>query len=92
MHAGLDKSHRVAVLDKGVQFKPISMENEAAHFLQTRKFQRQEIASWFIFLRISWVMRLVLVSLRWSRRTRVTLQSTLEPWLLAYELRLGISC
>ena len=46
MHQGLQKAHRVAVLEAGIKFHQLSVPPEQAQFLETRRFQRQEIASW----------------------------------------------
>ena len=37
-------AHKTAVLEEGVQYKPISVPNNEAQFLETRKFQIEEIA------------------------------------------------
>lgn len=47
MHQGLDKSHRVAILEEGVTWQSISIPPEDSQFLETRRFQVQEIARWF---------------------------------------------
>ena len=46
-HQGLDRSHRIAILEEGLTFKEIGIPPEDAQFLQTRKFQVTEIARWF---------------------------------------------
>jgi len=45
-HGG-DKQGGTAVLEEGMEYKAISMSNEDAQFLETRKFQKPEIASIF---------------------------------------------
>ena len=42
-YQGTANSHKVAVLEEGMHFKAIGIPPEAAQFLQTRKFQIQEI-------------------------------------------------
>lgn len=42
-----ENTHRTATLPKGVSFKDIQMSNDNAQFLETRKYQRSEIASLF---------------------------------------------
>ena len=44
---GSGNSHRVAVLEEGLSFKPISISPNEAQFLETRKFQIDEIARIF---------------------------------------------
>lgn len=46
-HQGLDNAHRVAVLQEGMTWKPMTIPPEDAQFLQTRKFQVNEIARIF---------------------------------------------
>ena len=46
-HTGLSTSHKVAVLEKGTEWKQVGLSNEDAQFLSTRNFQIEEIARWF---------------------------------------------
>lgn len=46
-HAGVDNSHRAALLEEGVTWKAMAIPPEDAQFLETRLFQIQEIARWF---------------------------------------------
>lgn len=45
--SGINNSHEVAVLDSGASFKPVSMPNTDAQFLESREFQNVEIARMF---------------------------------------------
>jgi HK97 family phage portal protein len=47
MHRGADRAHRTAVLPNGVKAKELSGSNEAAQFLETRRFQIEEVARAF---------------------------------------------
>lgn len=47
IYQGSANAHRVAVLEEGMAYKPISISPEQAQFLQTRKFQIEEIARIF---------------------------------------------
>lgn len=47
MHQGLANSHKVAILENGLQWQSISIPPEDAQFLQTRTFQLAEVARWF---------------------------------------------
>lgn len=42
-----ESAHKVAILQGGVKFVPLTIPPEQAQFLATRQFQRQEVASWF---------------------------------------------
>ena len=46
-YSGTSNSHKVAVLEEGMKFSPISIPPEQAQFLETRKFQIAEIARIF---------------------------------------------
>lgn len=47
VHQGLDAKSGTAVLSGGVEAVPLAISNEDSQWLQSRKFQRQECASWF---------------------------------------------
>lgn len=47
MHSGLDRAHRIAILEEGMTYKSIGLPPEDSQFLQTRKFQIGEIARIF---------------------------------------------
>jgi len=46
-YGGTRNSNKVAVLEEGLQYQPISMPNADAQFLETRKFQIEEICRIF---------------------------------------------
>lgn len=46
-HGGLSKSHKVAVLEEGMEFEEIGIPPEDAQFLETRKFEANVIAGAF---------------------------------------------
>ena len=43
-HAGVQNAHKVAILEEGMTFNKVAITNEEAQFLETRRFQVQEIA------------------------------------------------
>lgn len=45
--AGIDNSHDVAVLDAGASFQPLTMPNDDAQFIESRRFQVPEVARFF---------------------------------------------
>lgn len=47
IHSGVDGSHRVAILEEGMSFAPISVPPADAEVLASRQFQVVEIARWF---------------------------------------------
>jgi len=46
-HQGLSNAHKIAILEEGMDITKIGIPPEDAQFLETRKFQRNEIASFF---------------------------------------------
>jgi HK97 family phage portal protein len=46
-HSGTDKAHRPGVLTGGATWQPTSVTPENAQFLETRKFQVEDIARWY---------------------------------------------
>jgi len=46
-HQGVDNAHRVAILEEGMGVEEIGIPPQDAQFLETRKFQRGEIAAIF---------------------------------------------
>ncbi|HUT68671.1 MAG TPA: phage portal protein [Dehalococcoidales bacterium] len=47
MHQGLGNQHRIAILEEGMKYHQVSIPPEDAQFLETRKFQTNEIARFF---------------------------------------------
>jgi HK97 family phage portal protein len=46
-HSGLDRAHRTAILEEGLKWKQVGLQNDHAQFLESRKYQRSEIAAIF---------------------------------------------
>ena len=78
-------SHKVAILEEGMKYTPISISPNEAQFLETRKFQINEIA------RIFRVPPHMVGDLEKSSFSNIEQQSlefvkyTLEPWLVRWE-------
>jgi HK97 family phage portal protein len=47
MHQGLSNQHRIAILEEGMKFNKIGIPLDDAQFLESRKFQKSEIAALF---------------------------------------------
>jgi HK97 family phage portal protein len=88
---GSSNSHKVAVLEEGMKYTPISISPEQAQFLQTRKFQINEIA------RIFRVPPHMVGDLEKSSFSNIEQQSlefvkyTLDPWVIRWEQALARS-
>ncbi|MEW2631795.1 phage portal protein [Streptomyces sp. NPDC048389] len=46
IHKGIDRAHRVAILEEGVTWQQVGIPNDNAQFLETRKLQVTEMARW----------------------------------------------
>lgn len=84
-YGGSANSGKVAVLEEGMKYTPISISNEQAQFLETRKFQIDEIA------RIFRVPPHMVGDLDKSSFSNIEQQSlefvkyTLDPWVIRWE-------
>jgi HK97 family phage portal protein len=85
LYKGTGKSHRIAVLEEGLKFHTIGIPPEQAQFLETRKFQLNEIA------RIFRVPPHMIGDLEKSTFSNIEQQSmefvkyTLDPWVVRLE-------
>ena len=86
---GSSNSGKIAVLEEGMKYTPISISPEQAQFLETRKFQINEIA------RIFRVPPHMLADLEKSSFSNIEQQSlefvkyTLDPWVVRWEQSLA---
>ncbi len=84
-YGGVRNSNRVAVLEEGLQYHPISLPNSDAQFLETRKFQIEEIC------RIYRVPPHLVADLSRASFSNIENQSisfvvhTIRPWLVRIE-------
>lgn len=88
-YQGSGNSHRIAVLEEGMKYQPIGISPEQAQFLETRKFQIDEIA------RIYRVPPHMVGDLEKSSFSNIEQQSlefvkyTLDPWICRWEQSLA---
>jgi HK97 family phage portal protein len=84
-YSGLSKSHRLMVLEEGLKYHQVGIPPDAAQFLETRKFQLNEIA------RIFRVPPHMIGDLERATFSNVEQQSidfvthTLRPWFVRWE-------
>ena len=89
VYQGTKNAHRVAVLEEGMSFKPIGIPPEQAQFLETRKFQTEEIC------RIFRVPPHLVADLDKATFSNIEHQSisfvvhTIRPWLVRIEQSLN---
>ncbi|MEU3618854.1 phage portal protein [Streptomyces sp. NPDC006872] len=85
-HAGVKNSHSVGVLTGGASFKPITISPEQAQFLETRRFQKSEIA---LLYRVPAYLVDSTVSSTWGtgieEQNKFFVDQTLMPWIVRIE-------
>ena len=87
-HGGLSNAQRVAILEEGMKFAAVAIPPEDAQFLQTRQFQRAEVAAIFR------VPPHMIGDLERATFSNIEQQSSdfytnsLQPWLKRWEQRL----
>lgn len=85
IYGGSQNAHKIAVLEEGLKYTPISISPEQAQFLETRKFQINEIA------RIFRIPPHMIGDLEKSSFSNIEQQSlefvkyTLDPWVSRWE-------
>lgn len=82
---GSGNAHRTAILEEGMKYTPISIPNNEAQFLETRKFQIEEIARLY---RVPLHMIGDLDHATFSNIEHLSLEFvkyTLDPWLIRWE-------
>jgi HK97 family phage portal protein len=85
VYQGSSNAHRVAVLEEGMKYQSVGISPEQAQFLETRKFQLNEIA------RIFRVPPHMVGDLEKSSFSNIEQQSlefvkyTLDPWVVRFE-------
>lgn len=85
MHQGLDNQHRTAILEDGLEWQKIGVAPEEAQFLETRQFQKDEIATWY---RIPPHMIGILEHATFSNIESQSLEfvtRTMQPWFVRWE-------
>lgn len=84
-YAGMQKAHKVLVLEGGTTFTPVGIPPEDAQFLETRKYQRSEIAAIYRMPPhlIGDLERATFSNI--EHQDLAYLQRTLLPWLVRWE-------
>lgn len=91
VYSGVENAHKVMLLEEGAEFQKTGMTAEDAQFLESRKFTRSDIASWF---RVPPHLIGDLERATFSNIEQQALefvQFTLMPWLVRWEEQLSAS-
>ncbi len=88
-HQGLTRSHRVAVLEEGVEWKQVGIPPEDSQWLQTREFQIQETTRIFRMPphKVQDLSRATYSNIESQSIQYVT--DTLRPWLIRWEQQIN---
>ena len=84
-HKGAKNAHRTAVLEQGMTFKPISVPNKDAQWIEAREFMVSELARWLRIPphKIAHMRDATLSNIESQSREYVV--DTLTPWLVRWE-------
>lgn len=89
-HAGLGNSHKMMLLEEGMDIREMGVSPEAAQFLETRQFQRSEVAAIF---RVPLVLIDSTVTTTWGTGVESILGAyqvhTIRPWAVRWEQALN---
>ena len=88
-HKGLERAHRVAVLEEGMKWTATSVPPEDAQFLESRVYQVAEVARFFRMQlhKLQELKHATFTNIEHQSREHVT--DTLRPWAVRWELELG---
>jgi HK97 family phage portal protein len=85
LHQGLDNSHKTAVLEEGMTAKPFSSGARDAQLIETRKFDRGDVANWLnipaFMLSDDGLTSFASVEVA----MQMYLDTGLDPWLVTWE-------
>jgi HK97 family phage portal protein len=84
-YGSAENTGKVAVLEEGMKFNPLTIPPEDAQFLQTRKFQVEEIARWFRLPphKIGSLDKATFSNIEHQALEFVS--DTIQPWLIRWE-------
>lgn len=84
-HSGLANAHRIAILEEGMTWEAIGVDPKDSQFLETRKFEKEEICGWYR------VAPHLIADLDRSTNNNIEQQSlefiiyTMQPWFSRWE-------
>lgn len=86
-YAGLGKAHRIMLLEEGMKWHQQGIQPDQAQFLETRKFQKSEIATLFLIPphMIGHTEKTTSWGTGIEQQTLGFLKFTLRPWLINIE-------
>ncbi|EKO3875086.1 phage portal protein [Vibrio metschnikovii] len=90
-HRGVDQSNRVAVLAENMEVQEMTLSHEDAQFLETRTFQRYEVAG---FMRVAPHLIAIMDKATFSNiehQGQSHASNALHPWCVRWEEKLNVS-
>ncbi|MFD2206629.1 phage portal protein [Kiloniella antarctica] len=84
-HKGVNRSHKVAILEEGMSFKTIGIPPEDAQFLSSRQFQITEIARWFQMPphKLAELTRATFSNI--EQQSQEVVDDCIVPWVVTFE-------
>ncbi|MHC4697117.1 MAG: phage portal protein, partial [Planctomycetota bacterium] len=84
-HKGAENANKTAILEQGLQFKPISIPNKDAQWIEAREFMVSELARWLRIPphKIAHMRDATFSNIESQAREYVT--DTLQPWHVRWE-------
>jgi HK97 family phage portal protein len=84
-HQGLERAHRIMILEEGMKASQVGIPPDNAQFLETRKFQVEEIARWYRMPlhKIQSLDRSTFSNIEHQSIEFVT--DTIQPWCVRWE-------
>lgn len=85
IHQGSDNAHKVAILEEGMKWSQTTIPPNDAQFLETRKFQVEDIARWYNVPphKIKHLERSTFNNI--EHQSIEFVQDTIRPWLVRWE-------
>lgn len=85
MHAGLENSHKTAILEEGMDASKLGMSAKDAQLLDERKFQVREVALWFGIPPHKLGAEISTSYGSLEQENQDYLDSAIDPWLVNWE-------
>lgn len=84
-HKGAENAHKTAVLEQGLEFKPIAIPNKDSQWIEAREFSVSELARWLRIPphKIAHLRDATFSNIESQAREYVI--DTLQPWLVRWE-------
>lgn len=89
-YGGASNAGKTAILDEGIEYQPISMNNKDSQFIESRQFSVEEICRWFRIPphKVQHLLRSTFSNIESQNLEYVV--DTLMPWLVRWEQAIAL--